>query len=182
MAARLLVDRPDIGNARMPITTRAIVSSAAHACASGLWNPDTRQCTTADQVQWVQSRSLPGANTARRNAAISPGMIQTDLNIMKKFRVKEPISFELRAEIFGVINHQDFNYAPNGFTKLGARVEQSAGAFLPWRTQQDSFSSVDRPSPHCAKSGLERNSPSNPDSTVFVCTSQERAAWEGAIF
>lgn len=143
----LAADRPDIGNASMPITTRAIIAAPEQGCASGLFNPDAGQCTTADQVHWVQATSLPGSKTAKRNSAVSPGMIVADVNIMKKFRVTEGASFELRAEVFNIFNHLNFNHAPNGSEAVGARLDQPSGEFLPWTTQVDYFSYSDRPLP-----------------------------------
>jgi outer membrane receptor protein involved in Fe transport len=132
-------DRPDVGNPNAPITSRAVVSTTAQACGSGLWNPDAAACTTADQVRWVQSRALPGAKTAGRNAAWTTGFLVVDTNIMKKFRVTEGKNLEFRAEIFNLTNSNNFNYAPNGLTALGMRLDRPAGQFLPWKTQSDYY-------------------------------------------
>jgi hypothetical protein len=132
-------DRPDVGNPNAPITSRAIVSTTAQACSTGLWNPDAGACTTADSVHWIQSRAIPGAKTAGRNAAWTTGFMLVDTNIMKKFRVSEGKNLEFRAEIFNLTNSNNFNYAPNGLTALGMRLDRPAGQFLPWKTQSDYY-------------------------------------------
>lgn len=127
-------DRADIGNPSAPITSRAIFSTTGQACSSGLWNPDTAACTTADQVHWVQTKGFPTSKTTGRNGAWTPGMILTDMNVMKKFRVSEGKSFEVRAEIFNIFNHRNFNYAPNGASNTlpGFRLDSAPGLFLPY--------------------------------------------------
>ena len=131
-------DRPDVGNPNAPIASRAIVTTAA-TCSSLLWNPDAGACTTADQVRWVQSRAIPGAKTAGRNGSWTTGLVMVDTNIMKKFRISEGKNFELRAEIFNLTNSNNFNYAPNGVTGVGMRLDRPAGQFLPWKTQSDYY-------------------------------------------
>jgi hypothetical protein len=122
-------DRPDIGNPQMPITSRAVISAK---CQSGYLNPDTASCTTPDQVYWVQSKSLPDAKTARRNSVFSGGAIYADMSFLKKFRIRERLNFEYRAEIFNIGNTMNFNYAPTGVTGLGLRMNQPAGKFMNW--------------------------------------------------
>jgi len=123
-------DRPDIGNPNAPITSRAIISTTAQACASGLWNPDAKACTTADQVRWVQSSARPGARTARRNNVTTGAFWSADLNLLKKFTIREGLKLEYRAEIFNVLNHQNFNYPATGLDGIGLRITQPAGRFM----------------------------------------------------
>ncbi|HYH00515.1 MAG TPA: TonB-dependent receptor [Terriglobales bacterium] len=128
-----VADRPNIGNTRMPIWTRALISTTAQNCASGLWNPDAKGCTTADQVYWVQAKGAPNEKTARRNNVFSEGAIYADVNVMKKFRVTEGFNLEARAEIFNIGNNMNFNYAPTGLNGYGLRITQPAGRFMPWQ-------------------------------------------------
>jgi len=144
-------DRPDIGNASAPITSRAVIAStwttalpgggtATALCgASGLFNPDTSACTTADKVHWVMTAGVPGAHTEKRNGVTTPGLIGLDMNLLKKFRIREGINFEARAEVFNLLNHYNFNYPPNGPNALGMRLDQAVGSFLPARTQIDYY-------------------------------------------
>lgn len=133
-------DRPDIGNPNAPINTRAQLSSfAKQTCTSGLWNPDTAACTTADQVHWIMSSAVPNANTERRNQLFTSGMINVDMNLLKKVKIREGMSLELRGEIFNLANHMNFNYAPNGLSALGMYLSAGSGQFLPWKTQSDYY-------------------------------------------
>ena len=109
--------RPDIGNIHAPITTRAVITTA---CPAGLRNPDLGPppfgtCVTANDVYWVQRGgfSPPTAQTARRNTLFTPGSVTVDLDVIKKFKLTEGISLEYRAEIFNVLNHENFSVIPN---------------------------------------------------------------------
>lgn len=137
-------DRPDIGNPNAPYTSRAIISTAAQGCGSGLWNPDAGACTTADQVRWVQSKALPGAKTARRNSVFTPGSIYADVNILKKFRIREGLNMEARAEIFNITNTWNFNYPANGLALNGLSLNAGANRFLPARTESDYYTNPGR--------------------------------------
>src|SRR5439155_22117559 len=48
-------DRPDIGNPRAPLNSRAVVtpSSGSQFCSTGYRNPDTGLCVNPGDVHWV---------------------------------------------------------------------------------------------------------------------------------
>src|SRR3954469_4175043 len=107
-------DRPDVGNWNAPFNSRAQISST---CGTGLINPDlgaNGTCVTANDVRWVQVAPFSPANarTARRNALYTPGSITMHLNVLKNFKLSERFGLEYRAEIFNVLNHENFNFAP----------------------------------------------------------------------
>ncbi|MEO7650837.1 MAG: TonB-dependent receptor, partial [Bryobacteraceae bacterium] len=54
------------------------------------------------------SNGSPRSGTAGRNTIIGPGLVQTDLNLMKNIRVRESQHIEFRAEAFNVINRPNF--------------------------------------------------------------------------
>jgi hypothetical protein len=55
---------------------------------------------------------------AGRNILVGPGFSQLDLSLMKRFRIRENVSLEFRAESFNVFNH-------TSFTALGTTVGTS---------------------------------------------------------
>jgi hypothetical protein len=46
--------------------------------------------------------------TAGRNTVIGPGLVQTDLALLKQFRFLESQRFELRGEFFNALNRSNF--------------------------------------------------------------------------
>lgn len=110
-----LGDRPDIGNWNAPINTRARVVGTS-VCATGLQNPEIGTgtgvgCVTRNDVRWIQVNgyNLPTAQTARRNNVVTDGFTNVDTNILKTFRLSERFKFEYRAEIFNILNLENFN-------------------------------------------------------------------------
>jgi hypothetical protein len=106
----MLGDRPDVGNWNAPVNSRA-VPVALTTCATGLRNPDTSTCVTANDVRWiaVAGYNPPSALTARRNSVYTTGLVNVDANILKTFRLSERWKFEYRAEIFNLTNTENFN-------------------------------------------------------------------------
>jgi hypothetical protein len=104
-------DRPEVGNWNAPFNSRGVINAA---CSTGLRNPDTATCVTANDVRWVQvaAYSPNDVNTGRRNSLYTPGSVNMHLNILKNFKITERVGLEYRAEIFNVLNHQNFNFAP----------------------------------------------------------------------
>ncbi|HEX9121433.1 MAG TPA: hypothetical protein VF840_12915, partial [Terriglobales bacterium] len=106
-----LGDRPNIGNQAAPLNTRAKVV-ATGVCATGLQNPATNGCVTANDVHFVQVTSYSPTSPLieGRNANLTPtGYFTVDANILKTFRLSERVNFEYRAEIFNITNNQNFN-------------------------------------------------------------------------
>jgi outer membrane receptor protein involved in Fe transport len=119
-------DRPDIGNPNAPLNTRAIAVLPG-VCASGLLNIDNNTCTTANDVHFISwgaqnlggglgTRNDPNANTLRRNSVRTPSSWLVHMNVIKTFKVTERWKLEYRAEIFNLLNHENFNYTPQGIT------------------------------------------------------------------
>ncbi len=109
----ITADRPDIGNWNAPWNSRAVIVSAA-TCATGYQNPDNRACVTPNDVRFVQvnAYSPVTARTAHRNALYTEGSTTVHLNVLKKFPLSERFTLEYRAEIFNLLNNQNFNFAP----------------------------------------------------------------------
>ncbi|MDZ4799945.1 MAG: TonB-dependent receptor [Bryobacteraceae bacterium] len=71
-----------------------------------------------------------------RNVAIGPGLWNVDLNLVKRFRITERYSAELRADVFNILNHTNFRNPGASFTSTTFGVIDNA--FDP-RVMQMSF-------------------------------------------
>jgi hypothetical protein len=115
-----LGDRPNIGNPRAPVTTRAIVV-ANSVCGTGLQNPAlvvpsvSNGCVTANDVHFVQVTSYQPTSPliVSRNANYTGRYLSLDSNILKKFAITERVAFELRGEFFNITNTQSFDTPPS---------------------------------------------------------------------
>lgn len=104
-------DRPNLGNPNAPHTSRAVVVGTG-TCASGLRNPDTLSCVTANDVYVIQvptatgtSLVQPGSGTLGRNTERSNPVQNVDLSLFKLFRFGENLKVEYRIETFNTFNH-----------------------------------------------------------------------------
>ena len=104
-------DRPDIGNPNAPHNTRAVVVPTG-TCSTGLRNPDSLQCVSANDVFLVQGLGLPNAKTIGRNTERSNWTKNFDMNLFKVFRFTERLKLEYRIEAFNVFNHPQFTGVP----------------------------------------------------------------------
>jgi hypothetical protein len=65
---------------------------------------------------------IPCAGTvgnSRRNQVIGPGLSQWDLSLIKSTQIREGVNFELRWEVYNVLNHGNFYYLPNNILNAG---------------------------------------------------------------
>lgn len=118
------LDRPDIGNPNAPHNTRASIVSTA-TCATGLRNPDTQQCVTANDVYVVQGTGFPNERTIGRNTERSRRVANFDTSLFKVFNLSERFRLEYRLETFNTFNHQQFTGVPafggvSGVSVLGS--------------------------------------------------------------
>lgn len=67
--------------------------------------------------------------TLARNAFHGPGIINTDLGLMRNFVVKERLNVQFRAELFNAFNHAQFAYGGGGL--LQSIAPPAAGQTLP---------------------------------------------------
>jgi hypothetical protein len=104
-----LNDRPDIGNPRAPLNTRAVVATP---CATGYRNTDTGMCVTPGDVHWVQGTGLPNASTVGRNTLRAGRINNFDVTLFKSFQFAETKRLEFRWEAFNVLNHPQFTQIP----------------------------------------------------------------------
>lgn len=102
-------DRPDIGNPRAPLNTRAMVDGN---CATGYRNPDTGTCVNQGDVHWIEGTGLPNASTVGRNTLRAGGINNFDVTLFKSFRFAETKRLEFRWEAFNVLNHPQFTQIP----------------------------------------------------------------------
>ena len=116
----ILEDRPDIGNIKAPLNTRAILYSA---CATGYQNFDTGSCVSPSEVHWVQGVGFPNGATVGRYTLRTGGTNNFDLNLTKAIRLGETRRLEFRWEALNALNHPQFVQVPmrsvNGNTPQG---------------------------------------------------------------
>ena len=107
-------DRPDIGNPRAPLNSRAVVTppSGSQFCASGYRNPDTGLCVNPGDVRWVQGIGLANASTVGRNTLVAGGINNFDVTLTKSFRIGESRRLEFRWEALNALNHPQFTQIP----------------------------------------------------------------------
>lgn len=115
-------DRPDIGNSRAPLTSRALIFPR---CATGYQNADTLSCVSPSDVHWIEGTGFPNASTVGRNTLRTGGTNNFDLNLSKAFPLGEGRRLELRWESLNAFNHPLFIQVP--FTAVNGAV---AGHFL----------------------------------------------------
>jgi hypothetical protein len=105
----LINDRPDIGNPRAPLNSRAVLMAA---CPTGYVNPDTNTCVSPGDVHWVQGTGLPNGSTVGRNTLLAGAINNFDLALFKSFRFAETKRLEFRWEAFNALNHPQFTQIP----------------------------------------------------------------------
>jgi hypothetical protein len=105
----ILGDRPDIGNPKAPLNTRAMISKI---CATGYQNPDTGLCVSPGDVHWVEGIGLPNAATVGRNTLRTGGTNNFDLNLTKSILLGESRRLELRWEALNAFNHPQYVNVP----------------------------------------------------------------------
>jgi outer membrane receptor protein involved in Fe transport len=72
-----------------------------------------------DTAAFQRLSAVPGgqrSGTAGRNVVIGPGLLQTDLSVIKRFGITESTNIEFRAEFFNAVNHTNFF---NPLTNIG---------------------------------------------------------------
>jgi hypothetical protein len=113
-----LGDRPNIGNPKAPVNTRALVV-ASSVCGTGLQNPNlvtstNNGCVTANDVHFVQVATYQPTSPliVGRNANYTSRYLTLDSNILKKFAITERVAFELRGEFFNITNTQSYDTPP----------------------------------------------------------------------
>jgi hypothetical protein len=75
--------------------------------------------------------------TLRRNAVRTPDSWLVHMNVIKKFSLTERFNLEYRAEIFNILNHENFNYTPGSITVGASQTAVDtgkAGTFLDYST------------------------------------------------
>jgi hypothetical protein len=107
-------DRPDIGNPRAPLNSRAVLTalSGPQACPTRYRNPDTGLCVAPGDVHWIQGTGLPNAATVGRNTLRTGGINNFDVTLFKSFRFGETKRLDFRWEAFNVFNHPQFTQIP----------------------------------------------------------------------
>jgi len=128
--------RPNIGNAKAPVNTRAI-AVGPKVCGTGLQNPalvtaTNSGCVTANDVHFVQVATYQPTSPLMesRNSNYTTRYLNLDSNVLKTFKVTERVGFELRGEFFNITNNQNFDTpsqnrnvtTPNGVNFLNTNL------------------------------------------------------------
>src|SRR5262249_29923111 len=66
------------------------------------------------------------AGNASRNVAIGPGFFNLDLNLVKRMKVTERVSAEVRADVFNILNHTNYRNPNASFTSTNFGVIDNA--------------------------------------------------------
>ncbi len=124
-------DRADIGNKNARFDSRALTTTTnsitpANNCASGLYNgaavisgtnPISANCTTRDQVRFVQVTAYNTNQTQSRNSQYTTRYLDLDTNVLKKISITEHVKAEVRATAINLTNNQNFD-TPSAYTNL----------------------------------------------------------------
>ena len=142
-------DRPNLNPNGQP-GVRAVPVVNAQGSITGYVNPDngnaaidpgTARFVANPAFTFGLPGSVPRVGTLGRNTQRSPGINNWDFNVLKRTKVRENISFELRAEFFNIFNHPQYGiaaqsvFAPGGNPLFGSFIpanvaSSSAGQFL----------------------------------------------------
>ncbi len=55
-----------------------------------------------------------------RNALVGPGLVETDISVMKETRIRERMNLQFRAELFNLFNHPNFSYPVTSVFSAGS--------------------------------------------------------------
>lgn len=113
-------DRPNYGNPKAPINSRAVITSTSN-CSTGYYDPNRRTttatpisaaCVDPANVRWIQAPVYQptSSNMVKRNSVYATRYLNLDANLLKKFVVVEGKTLELRGEFFNLTNTQSFAY------------------------------------------------------------------------
>ena len=99
--------RPNLGNANAPAGTAGIDGAflGAPFVPGTLYDAFSGLPTDASQVRWLVQ---PGVGGVQRNSYREPGLVTWNTSVARSFqlpRFGEKSSFQLRADIFNVLNH-----------------------------------------------------------------------------
>src|SRR5262249_11351191 len=85
--------------------------------ASGL--DSTTNCRTINNTSSLLCVPEPGQNGDARNFFRGPGFWNTDMALLKNFKITERVQTQFRAEFFNVFNHVNFENPRNASTSSG---------------------------------------------------------------
>ncbi len=120
-------DRPDMGNPRAPLGSRAVLwtTTGPQACQAGYRNPDTNTCTRPADVHWIEGVGFPNASTVGRNTLSTGGTNNFDISLPRTVQIAERARLEFRFEAQNAFNHPQFVQVP-----LRDVVNTPVGRFL----------------------------------------------------
>jgi outer membrane receptor protein involved in Fe transport len=140
------LNRPDFNpNGQRGVRAVAVIATAANPGPPGTplgaiigWvNPDNNNApidpnTARYLVNPVYNPGLPGSvirtGTLGRNTERTPGTNNWNINLLKRTRITESISFEFRAELYNAFNHPQFTQGSiSPFSPTGGSIGSNAG-------------------------------------------------------
>jgi hypothetical protein len=130
-------DRPDVGNPNAPLGTMAQKVNAS-VCSTGWQNIYGTGCVSPTDVRWLYyptgsyAPSNPTSTAHRNSVFTKTGSILANVDIIKRFKIREGLNLEYRAEIFNVANQRNYNFVPlNTSLSAIAGSRDSKNGYIP---------------------------------------------------
>lgn len=118
--------RPFLGNATAPMTSVGVDGIFIGSTPGTLYDLNAGFApTTASNVHWIVA---PGAGNVGRNTYIQPGSYNLTTAVTRTIKMPkwEGQQIQLRAELYNVLNHANYDYTPG----IDMNVLDGTGSFL----------------------------------------------------
>ena len=129
------IDRPDqISN---PTKPGAVMSNPDPSCHSTVSEGGRAADVTGKPSSWFNPCAFSDPNllgefrfgTAPRNSVIGPGLVDFDVSLTRNIKVTDHSQFQLRAEVFNIFNHPNFDVPDRVFDSPTFGALTSANAY-----------------------------------------------------
>jgi hypothetical protein len=138
------IDRPD--QVSDPTKPGAVMANADPACHLTISQGGRAADVTHTPAHWFNPCAFSNPNllgeyrfgTAPRNSVIGQGFVDFDVSVLRSFRLEDRIKLQLRAELFNLFNHPNFDVPDRIFDSptFGSLVSANAYGNRPPRQLQ----------------------------------------------